>query len=56
MTDTRNWKCFFGMHAWQTTSQEEVHYVKKTGELPTKITTKYKMRCLHCGKHRHEEH
>ena len=26
VNDTRNWKCFFGMHQWQLKEKREQHY------------------------------
>lgn len=56
MTDTRNWKCFFGMHQWKQIGEiSRQHFEYSTSKRPYRITTVYRMQCAHCGKITHEE-
>ncbi|TDX14620.1 hypothetical protein EDF88_3937 [Buttiauxella sp. BIGb0552] len=51
MKDTRNWKCFFGMHQWQQLNviRREYYEGHSSGKLPYKITNKHTLKCCHCG-------
>ncbi|AJJ64724.1 hypothetical protein AT01_1339 [Yersinia aldovae 670-83] len=48
--DTRNWRCFIGMHQWLEHSHR-VHseFAKERDKLPTRIYTIYTLKCVHCG-------
>ncbi|MFU0812509.1 MAG: hypothetical protein ACFWUG_00510 [Rahnella inusitata] len=49
--DTRNWKCFFGMH--QSEISETIHkerYRLETDSMPYRRWTLIISRCVHCGK------
>ncbi len=48
--DTRNWKCFFGMHQWRVVKKiEEKIYEKESDKYPSKMRNVYILMCVHCG-------
>ncbi|MEW2737603.1 hypothetical protein ABZ131_00300 [Providencia rettgeri] len=46
--DTRNWKCFFGMHQWVTISKNPFRENYGGGDFSE--GTLYHLQCVHCGK------
>ena len=51
MKDTRNWRCFFGMHQWQLKEKREQHYYEYSSSArPYRIKFILRMQCAHCGK------
>lgn len=49
MSDTRNWKCFFGLHQYG----EPIHggrYIHSSDIGHSKEGNYYTCRCVHCGK------
>lgn len=56
MTDTRNWKCFFGMHQWNKMGEYTKSYFQyQNSEHPYRIAVCYRLQCVHCGKITHKE-
>lgn len=48
--DTRNWRCFFGMHQWDVvTKVTQEYYAQECDKYPCVIRDAYTMRCVHCG-------
>ncbi|EPY6812498.1 hypothetical protein ACXEGP_002411 [Klebsiella quasipneumoniae] len=51
MNDTRNWKCFFGLHQWEVKEKiQRNSYEESWSQRPYKIQTIIRMQCIHCGK------
>lgn len=53
MKDTRNWKCFFGMHQWEELKVIKCEYFRdynpSPSTLPYRVTSKHTLKCCHCG-------
>lgn len=51
MSDTRNWKCFLGMHQWEFKEKVQRNiYEESWSKKPYRIVTIIRTRCAHCGK------
>lgn len=48
--DTRNWRCFFGVHQWEVVASMEFEkYESNESTHPYKIFRRYTQKCAHCG-------
>lgn len=48
--DKRNLKCFFGMHQWEVFREMRCRdFSKESDKLPSRVFTRYTLKCAFCG-------